>query len=125
MNQNTTPNPYDVLEVSPAASKAEITKAFTQAMKKRKYSTNVIAQARKSLTNPQQRIKADYLRPILPTPKRFKRQDYSELQEPPPEFHVLPDYDNLEEMLQESQSTSSLDQKIGTDLVNFLLSQDL
>lgn len=124
MEQDTTPNPYDVLEVSPAASKAEITKAFTQAMKKRKYSTKIIAQARKSLTNPKERIQADYLRPILPTPKRFKREDYSELQEPLPKFDVLSDYDNLEGMLQESQSTSKLDQKIGTDLVNSLLSED-
>ena len=124
MPSNTTPNSYDVLEVSPAASKQEITKAFTQAMKKRKYSTDIIAKARKSLTNSRERIKADYLRPILPIPKRFKRQDYSELKSTSPNFSLLSDYDNLEQMIEESQSISSLDQKIGTKLVNSLLSED-
>lgn len=34
-NDKIIPNPYDVLEVSPAASHAEIVKAFAMAMKKR------------------------------------------------------------------------------------------
>lgn len=34
-NDKIIPNPYDVLEVSPAASHAEIVKAFAMAMKKK------------------------------------------------------------------------------------------
>ena len=70
-----TPNPYDVLEVSPGASNKEITVAFAMAMKRRKYPVDAIAVARKSLMNPQERIIADYLRPILGTVQRFKRSD--------------------------------------------------
>lgn len=113
-------NPYDVLEVSPAASKQEITKAFTQAMKKRKHPPDVIAKARKQLNNPQERLKADYLRPILPIPKRFKSMDYSELQNPPPKFTVITEFDDLERAIEISKSISDIDKKIGTDLVNSL-----
>ena len=113
-------NPYDILEVSPAASKQEITKAFTQAMKKRKHSPDLIAKARKRLTDPKERIKADFLRPILPTPKRLKRQDYSELDEPLPNLELIPEITDLNQAIEEAKSVSSLDQKIGTDLVNSL-----
>ena len=116
----TQPNPYDVLEVSPAASKQEITKAFTQAMKKRKHSPDLIAKARKRLTDSQERIKADFLRPILPTPKRLKRQNYSELEQPLPQFELIPDITHLEHDLEAAKTVSSLDQKIGTDLINSL-----
>jgi hypothetical protein len=63
--QSPAPNPYDVLEVSSGASNEEITKAFALAMKHRKYPPDAIALARKSLMNPQERIIADYLRPIV------------------------------------------------------------
>ena len=49
MNKSSiTPNPYDVLEVSPGASDKEITVAFAMAMKRRKYPPDAIALARKS-----------------------------------------------------------------------------
>jgi len=92
-------NPYDILGVSQTASDTEITKAFTMAMKRREHSPDVIAKARKSLMNSQERILADYLRPILPTVKRFKRVDFSELKAPEPTIELLPEFDGLEEAL--------------------------
>lgn len=68
-------NPYKILGVSPLASDAEITKAFSLAMKQRKYPPDAIAKARKSLMNPDERIIADYLTPIVPLVKRFKISD--------------------------------------------------
>jgi DnaJ-class molecular chaperone len=41
-------NPYDILGVSSAASKAEITKAVAVAMKRKQYPVDVIAKAQKS-----------------------------------------------------------------------------
>jgi hypothetical protein len=70
-------NPYKILGVSPLASDAEITKAFSLAMKQRKYPPDAIAKARKSLMNPAERIIADYLNPIIPLAKRFKSSDNS------------------------------------------------
>ena len=108
-----TPNPYDVLEVSPAASNKEITIAFAIAMKKRKYSPNAIAIARKSLINPQERIIADYLRPILPVVKRFKRSDYSILDSPTPKIEFFSEYDNLKESISHNNKILSSDKKLG------------
>ena len=107
------PNPYDVLEVSPGASKKEITIAFTIAMKKRKYSASAIAIARKSLMNPQERIIADYLRPIIPTIERFKRSDYSILNKPVAKIEFLPEFDNLAEAIEQTKEISSGDRNLG------------
>lgn len=85
-------NPYEVLNVGPEASEVEITKAFALAMKAKKYSPDMIARARKSLSSPQERIIADYLRPILPLVSRFKRQDLSELDTPAPELELLSEF---------------------------------
>lgn len=41
-------NPYEILGVSQAASKAEIIKAVAMAMKRKEYSVNQIAKAQKS-----------------------------------------------------------------------------
>lgn len=71
-------NPYQVLDVSPLASNAEITKAFGVAMKQRKYPPDTIAKARKSLMNPEERMIADYLSPILPLVKRFRSSDFND-----------------------------------------------
>jgi hypothetical protein len=71
-------NPYKILGVSPLASDAEITKAFSIAMKQRKYPPDAIAKARRSLMNPEERIIADYLNPIVPLVKRFKIFDSTE-----------------------------------------------
>jgi hypothetical protein len=65
-------NPYKILGVSRLASDAEITKAFSVAMKERKYPPDAIAKARKSLMNPDERILADYLSPAIPPIKRFR-----------------------------------------------------
>jgi hypothetical protein len=92
-------NPYDVIGVSPNASNVEITKSFATAMKLREYSPDVIASARKSLMNPEDRIIADYLRPILPTIERFKRQDFAELNEPSPIIILLSEFDGLDEAI--------------------------
>ena len=65
-------NPYDILGVPQAASKAEIIKAKAVAMKRKQYPMEVIAKAEKSLLKSEERIIADCLHPILPTIKRFK-----------------------------------------------------
>ena len=71
-------NPYKILDVSPLASNAEITKAFSVAMKQRKYPPDAIAKARKSLMNPDERVIADYLSPVIPLVKRFKSIDVND-----------------------------------------------
>ena len=72
MNDRIAQNPYKILGVSRLASNAEITKAFSMAMKERKYSPDAIAKARKSLMNPDERILADYLSPAIAPVKRFR-----------------------------------------------------
>lgn len=72
MNGKIIDNPYQILGVSPQASNSEITKAFGAAMKQRKYPADAIAKARKMLMNPDERIIADYLSPIVPLVKRLK-----------------------------------------------------
>jgi len=112
-NQLSSPNPYEVLEISPAASAAEITKAFTLAMKKRRYSADVIAKARKTLMNPEERLLADYLNPILPTIQKFKRSDFSALEQPQESIEFLGEFDELKELLAEDQKLSFIDQNLG------------
>ena len=92
-------NPYDILGVSPAASKAEITKAVAVAMKRKQYPVDVIAKAQKSLIKSEERIIADYLRPILPIIKRFKYSDLSTLEQPEPALILLSEFDGLEAAL--------------------------
>ncbi len=74
-------NPYQILGVSRLASDAEITKAFSIAMKERKYSPDAIARARKSLMNPEERIIADYLSPNIPPIKRFRSALFHQIEE--------------------------------------------
>ncbi len=111
--QQLTPNPYDVLEVSPGASNKEITKAFAMAMKKRKYPANAIAIARKSLINPQERIIADYLRPIIPVVQRFKRSDFSVLDTLAPKIEFRSEFDGLSEAIAQSDRISPSDKRLG------------
>lgn len=92
-------NPYDILGVSQAASKAEITKALATAMQQKQYPVEAIAKAQKSLMKAEERIIADYLRPILPTIKRFKTSDLSALEQPEPTLSLLSEFDGLEEAL--------------------------
>ncbi len=113
------PNPYDVIGVTQTASNAEITKSFAMAMKRREYPPDEIAKARKSLMNPEDRITADYLRPILPTIQRFKRQDFTELNEPSPIVEWLPEFDRLDEALNamnDIERVSDVDRQIGLAL---------
>ncbi len=92
-NKQCSVNPYDILGVSQAASKAEITKAMAIAMKRKEYPLQAIAAAQKSLLDSQKRIVADYLRPILPPIKRFKRTDFSSIEATAPELNLLADFD--------------------------------
>ncbi|BAQ61256.1 hypothetical protein GM3708_1662 [Geminocystis sp. NIES-3708] len=114
--KNIIPNPYDVLEVSPAASIAEITKAFAMAMKKKKYNPKQIAEARKSLMDNQQRLIDDYLRPNLPLIQRFKKQDLSALNEPIPTIQLLTEFDGLDQAYTESDTITEFDKQLGLKL---------
>jgi hypothetical protein len=113
---NITPNPYDVLEVSPSASTAEITKAFAMAMKKKKYNPKEIAEARKQLMDSQQRLIADYLRPNLPLIQRFKKQDLSLLNDSIPVIKLLSEFDGLDKAYKESETISEADKQLGLEL---------
>ena len=115
-NHLLTSNPYDILGVPPGASNAEITKAFTLAIKRKKYSLELIAQARKCLLNRQYRLIADYLRPYLATVKRFKSQEVSELDNPVPVLEFLTQFDTLEQVIIDSEDDGVIDQKLGKNL---------
>lgn len=99
-------NPYDILGVSPGASKAEITKAVAMAMKRKEYPLKDIAEAQKSLMDSKQRFIADYLRPILPPIKRFKRQDFSALDMPAPKLSLLAEMTVTDGTITEKVATS-------------------
>lgn len=92
-------NPYSILGISQSASKAEITKAVAIAMKRKQYPVDVIAKAQKSLMKAEKRIIADYLLPILPTIKRFKSSDLSDLQKAEPTLTLLSEFDGLEQAI--------------------------
>ncbi len=102
-------NPYDILGVSPAASKGEITKAVAVAMKRKQYLVDVIAKAQKSLMKAEERIIADYLRPILPIIKRFKYSDLSALDRPVPTLMLLSEFDGLEGAIAQAAAEESLE----------------
>jgi tetratricopeptide (TPR) repeat protein len=103
-------NPYDILGVSQAASKAEILSAKIAAMKAKKYPLNIIAEAEKKLLKHQERILADYLMPILPKVKRFKTSDLSALSIPIPVLDFLADFDDLDRALMEALAAEKLAQ---------------
>lgn len=106
-------NPYTVLGVSRSASIAEITRAMAEAMKRKQFPVDVIAKAQKSLINPQKRILADYLSPILPVIERLKRQDYSELNTPTPTLEFLTQFDALDLAIAQSSSITPADETLG------------
>ena len=70
-------------------------------MKRRSYSMDSIAKARKILMNPQDRIVADYLRPHLPLVQRLKTMSFSELSEPLPSLEILNSMDDINNYDQE------------------------
>jgi hypothetical protein len=113
-NQELLLNPYDVLEVSQAASANEIAQAFMKATKQRKYPIGAIAAARRQLMNPEERLVADYFRPILPTTQRLKRTDFSALESEMPTLELLSQFDGLDLAIFQSTDTSELDQRLGT-----------
>lgn len=115
-NENIVSNPYEILEVSSAASMAEITKAFAMAMKKKKYNPKQIAEARKQLMDTQQRLIADFLRPNLPLIQRFKKHDLFLLNEPMPIIKLIPEFDNLDQAYQQTETISNGDRLLGKQL---------
>jgi len=104
-------NPYDVLGVSQAASKAEIVKAKAVAMKRKQYSLDIIAKAEKSLLKQEERIIADYLRPILPIIKRFKHSDLSALAESASTLILLAEFDGLEQAIANAKQEERLERE--------------
>ncbi len=110
------PNPYDILRVSPTASNAEITKAFTIAIKRKEYAPDVIAKARKSLMNPQQRLIADYSRPLLLPISDFQQEEFSAGETVTLPLVLLPEFQQLEEAMTRSHQVSETDQLIGATL---------
>lgn len=113
-------NPYEILDISPDASNAEINQAFAVAMKQRKYPVDAIAKARKCLMNPKERIIADYLRPILPeTISDFQREDFSELEEST-ELEFLPEFNGLTEAIANIGQISEIDRRVGTNLISHI-----
>jgi hypothetical protein len=119
MNTDNT-NPYEILDLLPDASNAEINQAFAVAMKQRKYPVDAIAKARKCLMNPKERIIADYLRPILPDKiSDFQREDFSELEEST-ELEFLPEFDGLAEAISNIEEVSEIDRRVGANLINLI-----
>jgi hypothetical protein len=116
MNKQTFNNPYEVLEVSPAASAAEITKAYGLATKKRQYPIDVIAKARKALMNPQDRLIADFLRPCLPPVQRLKRGDYSLLEQPAPTIEFRQEFYKLGSVIEAAQPGGNIDKQLGSQV---------
>ncbi len=99
-------NPYDILGVSPGASKAEITKAVAIAMKRKEHPLKDIAAAQKSLMDSKQRLLADYLRPIVTPIKRFKRQEFSALDMPAAKLSLLAEMTLTDCQITEKVATS-------------------
>lgn len=104
-------NPYDILDISQAASKAEITKAVALAMKRKQYPIDVIAKAQKSLMKPETRIIADYLRPILPTIKQFQYSDLSALTPATPTLTLLSEFDGLDLAITQANQQGNLERE--------------
>jgi DnaJ-class molecular chaperone len=98
-----TANPYDILGVQQAASKAEIVGAVAVAMKSRRYPVKAIAEAQKILMNPQKRLMADFLKPVIPMAQRFRSGQYQALDGPEPELVFLQAFDGLEAALVEAR----------------------
>lgn len=55
------PHPYQVLELDPTASNAEVLKAFVTAMQRKQYPPDLLMRSRKILLDPVDRVIADYL----------------------------------------------------------------
>lgn len=88
-------NPYAILAVPRTASRAEIAAAMAQALKERKHPPTAIAEAQRTLMNPEKRAFADFLLPSLPLVQRWKPFDLSELASAPETWTPLAEYDDL------------------------------
>lgn len=113
-------NPYDILDLTSASSKAEITKAMAIAMKQKAYPIDAIAKAQKALMKPEERLVADFLCPILPTLQRFERSDLSALQEELPTLEILPEFEGLGDTIRTIKDVSELDLQFGQTLADSL-----
>jgi len=113
-------NPYDILGLTSASSKAEITKAMAVAMKQKAYPIDAIAKAQKSLMKPEERLVADFLLPSLSPLQKFQRSDLSTLNQDMPVLDILPDFDKFGDVIRDNQTTSPLDLQIGKNLAESL-----
>ncbi|HLP87987.1 MAG TPA: hypothetical protein VK184_05190 [Nostocaceae cyanobacterium] len=105
-------NPYEILGVSPSASKSEIVAAKVAAMKRKQYPINVLAEAERSLLKSEKRIIADYTRPTLPPVKRFKRENLKLLDSLEPSLKFLSQFDGLDSALNQSLLEETLEEEI-------------
>lgn len=64
-------NPYHILNVPPGADNATVARAMAAAMKARKHSAQVLAEAQRTLLSPERRLIADFMLPVLPLPHRL------------------------------------------------------
>jgi hypothetical protein len=96
-------NYRQTLEVSPFASKAEINEDFEIAIKQQKSPVETIAEARESLTNPEEQIIADYLNPVIPIVKYIRSSDIN-------------DRDLTEDTVEAESSCNQIDQLIQTEI---------
>jgi hypothetical protein len=114
-------NPYNILGLTSASSKAEITKAMAVAMKQKAYPIDAIAKAQKALMKSEERLVSDFLCPILPTLQRFQRSDLSALEKEFPALEILPEFEGLQDAICDSQNVSELDIQIGKTLADSLI----
>jgi hypothetical protein len=98
------PDPYEILDIVPGASSAEIAASMARAMKARKHDARVIAEAQRTLLDPVRRALADFMRPVLPEVHRWKRFDLSGLDlpdEPDSVLQPLPAMNDLDAAIRE------------------------
>lgn len=86
-------NPYNILGVDRSASKGDIVKSVPLAMKQKRYPIKVIASTQKILLDPEKRLIADYLYPVLLPVESFKTEDFTALSSPKIELKLLDDFD--------------------------------
>ena len=70
----------------------------------------------KALMNPEERIIADYLRPIISPIQRFKRSDLSALDTPAPKLEFLAEFDDLDTAIEDTNKVSQSDRRLGAIL---------
>ncbi|NET02432.1 MAG: molecular chaperone DnaJ [Sphaerospermopsis sp. SIO1G2] len=92
-------NPYDILGLSQLASKAEIAQAVALAIKEKKHPIDAIAKAQKSLIKTEERIIADYLRPILPPIEEFQWSQLPASEQSTSSLTLLSEFDGLDQAI--------------------------